>query len=62
VRIRYRLFFFGIAFTLAAGLMRQVHFKGVINDYSPSNVPGCASSFHVQGPCAANFPRAAGYV
>jgi hypothetical protein len=45
VRIRYRLFFFGIAFTLAAGLMtaqdlRQVHFKGVINDYSPSNVSG----------------------
>ena len=45
MRIRYRLFFFGIAFTLAAGLMtaqylRQVHFKGVINDYSPSNVSG----------------------
>ena len=40
MRIRYRLFFFGIAFTLAAGLMRQVHFEGVINDYSPSNVSG----------------------
>ena len=45
MRIRYRLFFFGIAFTLSAGLMtaqdlRQVHFKGVINDYSPSNVSG----------------------
>jgi len=45
MRIRYRLFFFGIALTLAAGPVlaqdvRTVHFKGVINDYSPSTVSG----------------------
>lgn len=45
MRIRHRWFLFGIALTLAAGLMpaqdlRLVHFKGVINDYSPSNVSG----------------------
>src|ERR1017187_196354 len=45
MRIRYRLVFFGIALTLAAGLvpaqdLRLVHFKGVINDYSPSTVSG----------------------
>ena len=45
MRIRKRLIYFGIAFTLAAGLvtaqdLRQVHFKGVINDYSPSTVSG----------------------
>jgi len=45
VRIRYRLFFFGITLTLAAGLVlaqdvRTVHFKGLINDYSPSAVSG----------------------
>ena len=45
MKIRYRRVFFGIALTLAAVLMtaqdlRQVHFKGVINDYSPSTVSG----------------------
>src|SRR5450755_225080 len=45
MRIRYRPAFFGIAFTLAVGLapaqdLRLVHFKGVINDYSPSTVSG----------------------
>ena len=45
MRIRYRRFFFGIALTLAVGLapaqdLRLVHFKGVINDYSPSTVSG----------------------
>jgi hypothetical protein len=45
MRIRYRLVFFGVAFTLGAGLvtaqdLRLVHFKGVINDYSPSTVSG----------------------
>lgn len=43
--IRYRRLFFGIALTLAVGVapaqdLRLVHFKGVINDYSPSTVPG----------------------
>src|ERR1035437_8984875 len=45
MKTRYRRVFFGIALTLAAGLvtaqdLRQVHFKGVINDYSPSTVSG----------------------
>jgi hypothetical protein len=45
MKLRYRRVFFGIALTLAAGLvtaqdLRQVHFKGVINDYSPSTVSG----------------------
>src|SRR5580700_9028884 len=45
MRIRFRRFFFGIALTLTAGLvlaqdLRTVHFKGVINDYSPSTVSG----------------------
>jgi hypothetical protein len=45
MKIRYRRAFFGIALTLAAGLalaqeLRNVHFKGVINDYSPSTVSG----------------------
>lgn len=43
MRIRYRQAFF--ALTLAAGLvpaqdLRTVHFKGVVNDYSPSTVSG----------------------
>jgi hypothetical protein len=45
MKLRYRRVFFGIVLTLAAGLvaaqdLRQVHFKGVINDYSPSTVSG----------------------
>lgn len=45
MRIRYRQVFFGIALALAAGLApaqdtRTVHFKGVVNDYSPSTVSG----------------------
>ena len=45
VRIRYKQALFGIAVTLAVGLapaqdLRQMHFKGVINDYSPSTVAG----------------------
>jgi hypothetical protein len=45
MRIRRRRAFFGIAAALAAGLvmaqdLRTVHFKGVVNDYSPSTVSG----------------------
>jgi hypothetical protein len=45
MRIQKRQIYFGIALTLGAGLvlaqdLRQVHFKGVINDYSPSTVSG----------------------
>lgn len=45
MRIRFRQAMFGIAVALAAGLalaqdLRTVHFKGAINDYSPSNVTG----------------------
>jgi hypothetical protein len=45
MKIRYRTVFSGIALTLAAGLMtaqdlRLVHFKGAVNDYSPSTVSG----------------------
>jgi len=45
MRIRNRQVFFGIALTLAVGLvpaqdLRLVHFKGAINDYSPSTVSG----------------------
>jgi hypothetical protein len=45
MRIQYRRAFFGIALTLAVGLaraqdLRIVHFKGAINDYSPSTVSG----------------------
>lgn len=41
----YKTALFGIAVTLAVGLvtaqdLRQVHFKGIINDYSPSTVMG----------------------
>lgn len=43
--IRYTQALFGIGVTLAVGLMpaqdlRIVHFKGLINDYSPSTVAG----------------------
>ncbi len=45
MKTRYTWAFFGIALTLAIGLVpaqdvRLVHFKGVINDYSPSTVSG----------------------
>jgi hypothetical protein len=45
MKIRFRTVFSGIAFTLAAGLvtaqdLRLVHFKGAVNDYSPSTVSG----------------------
>ena len=45
MKIRYKQVFFGVALMLAAGLapaqdQRLVHFKGVINDYSPSTVSG----------------------
>src|ERR1039457_5953745 len=45
MEVRYRRVFFGIALTLGVGLVlaqdtRIVHFKGVVNDYSPSTVPG----------------------
>jgi len=45
MRIQNRRVFFGFALTLGAGLvlaqdLRQVHFKGTINDYSPSTVSG----------------------
>jgi hypothetical protein len=66
MRIRHRRAFFGIALTLAAGLalaqdLRTVHFKGVINDYSPSTVSGGpyeirgAWSLDVQRSGTANF-------
>ncbi len=45
MRIRYRQALPGIAITMAMGLapaqeLRVVHFKGAINDYSPSTVSG----------------------
>jgi hypothetical protein len=45
MKIRYKRVSFGIALMLAAGLapaqdLRLVHFKGLINDYSPSTVSG----------------------
>jgi uncharacterized Zn-binding protein involved in type VI secretion len=45
MKLRYRRVSLSIALTLGAGLvlaqdLRQVHFKGVINDYSPSTVSG----------------------
>jgi len=45
MRIPYSQTLFGIAVALAVGLLpaqelRSVHFKGLINDYSPSNVSG----------------------
>lgn len=45
MRIRFRRAFWGIAVTLAAGLvtaqdLATVHFTGVVNDYSPSTVSG----------------------
>ena len=45
MEVRYRRVFFGIALALGAGLvlaqdLRIVHFKGVVNDYSPSTVSG----------------------
>ena len=66
MKIRYKRAFFGIAISLAAGLalgqeLRNVHFKGVINDYSPSTVSGGpyeirgAWSLDVQRSGTANF-------
>jgi hypothetical protein len=45
MKIRYKRVSFGIALIMAAGLapaqdLRLVHFKGLINDYSPSTVSG----------------------
>jgi hypothetical protein len=45
MKIRYGRTLLGVAFTLAVGLapaqdLRNVQFKGVINDYSPSTVSG----------------------
>jgi hypothetical protein len=45
MKIRYGRAFFGIACALGVGLalaqdLRIVHFKGVVNDYSPSTVSG----------------------
>jgi hypothetical protein len=45
MKIRHRRAFFGIVLALTAGLvtaqdLRVVHFKGVVNDYSPSTVSG----------------------
>jgi len=60
MRIRYRLFFFGIALTLAAAPVlaqdvRTVHFKGVINDYSPSTVSG--GTWEIRGPWSLDVQR-----
>ena len=60
MRIRYRQVFFGIALTLAAGLvlaqdLRVVHFKGVINDYSPSTVSG--GPWEIRGPWSLDVQR-----
>src|ERR1035437_481036 len=60
MRIRNRKVFFGIALTLAAGLvlaqdLRVVHFKGVINDYSPSTVSG--GPWEIRGPWSLDVQR-----
>jgi hypothetical protein len=66
MKIRYGRVFFGIALTLGAGLvtaqdLKVVHFKGVVNDYSPSTVSGGtweirgAWSLDVQRTGTANF-------
>ena len=66
MKIRYRQAFWGAAVTLTVGLvaaqdLRIVHFKGVINDYSPSTVSGGpwemrgAWSLDVQRTGTANF-------
>ncbi len=63
---RYRQFFFGVFLALAAGLapaqeVKHLHFKGAINDYSPSTVSGGpweirgTWSLDVQGSGAASF-------
>lgn len=55
MRIRYTQVLFGIAVTMAAGLaqaqeLRTVHFKGVVNDYSPSTVSAVRMKFVASGP------------
>src|SRR5580658_8826299 len=60
MRIRFRRFFFGIALTLTAGLvlaqdLRTVHFKGVINDYSPSTVSG--GPYEIRGAWSLDLDR-----
>jgi len=55
MRIRYEQTLFGIAVTLMVGLvsaqeLRQVHFKGVIDDYSPATVAGGPYEFAAYGP------------
>jgi hypothetical protein len=45
MKIRYKQVSFGVALMLAVGLapaqdLRTVHFKGMVNDYSPSTVSG----------------------
>ena len=60
MRIRNRQVFFGIALTLAIGLvpaqdLRVVHFKGVINDYSPSTVSG--GPWEIRGPWSLDVQR-----
>jgi hypothetical protein len=60
MRIRNRQVFFGIALTLAVGLgpaqdLRLVHFKGVINDYSPSTVSG--GPWEIRGPWSLDVER-----
>src|ERR1017187_8771792 len=60
MRIRNRKVFFGIALPLAIGLvpaqdLRVVHFKGVINDYSPSTVSG--GPWEIRGPWSLDVQR-----
>ena len=60
-RTGYGLALFGIAATLAVGLvaqdLRQVHFKGVINDYSPSTVAG--GPYEIRGVWSLDIPKTA---
>ena len=58
IRKKQVLFAFGV--TLALGLasaqeLRIVHFKGVINDYSPSNVAG--GPYEIRGPWTLDVQR-----
>lgn len=61
MRIRYTQVLFGIAATMAAGLaqaqeLRTVHFKGVVNDYSPSTVSAVRMKFVASGPWTSRKP------
>lgn len=60
MRTGYKTALLGIAVTLAVGLvtaqdLRQVHFKGVINDYGPSTVTG--GPYEIRGVWTLDIPK-----